>query len=175
MGTVPFSERSGVERRAFLKTVGAAALVPSVLGQGPPSRGVTVLYDGRAVNLNEVSPDPNGVAESLWIRKADLPRINEFELKPEGACRADVCIPVPTTMMRGDLFNITAFARRAGQSVVADSGARVWSFGEMPVVRGSFLESRLAPDVSVPDRAGRPVRLSQFRGKKVLLVTWASW
>jgi peroxiredoxin len=33
----------------------------------------------------------------------------------------------------------------------------------------------MAPDFSVPDRKGRPVRLSQFLGKKVLLVTWASW
>ena len=27
----------------------------------------------------------------------------------------------------------------------------------------------------MPDRKGRPVRLSQVRGKKVLLGTWASW
>jgi len=59
--------------------------------------------------------------------------------------------------------------------VVADSPTRVWSLGEMPVVRGAFLESRIAPEFSVPDRTGRQVQLSQFRGKKVLLVTWASW
>ena len=45
----------------------------------------------------------------------------------------------------------------------------------MPVLRGAFLESRVAPDFSVPDRQGRNVRLSDFRGKKVLVVTWASW
>jgi hypothetical protein len=164
-----------VERREFLKAVGAAALVPSALRQGQPTPGATVLYDGRAVTLSDVRPDPGGGPDSLWILKNDLPRINEFELKPEGACRADVCIPVPSTMIRGDQFDLTAFARRAGQSVVADPAARAWSFGEMPVVRGSFLESRIAPEVSVPDRTGRLVRLSQFRGKKVLLVTWASW
>lgn len=163
-----------MERRDFLKAVGAVALVPAALRESQPS-GATVLYDGRTVTLSDVSPDPEGIAGSLWIRKNDLPRINEFELKPEGACRADVCIPVPTTMMRGEHFNLTAFARRAGQSVVAEPAARVWSLGEMPVVRGAFLESRMAPEVSVPDRTGRLVRLSQFRGKKVLLVTWASW
>jgi hypothetical protein len=164
-----------MKRRDFLKTVGAATLLPSGLGERQAASSVTVLYDGRAVNVKPGSPAPGDVAESLWIDKADLPRINEFELKPEGACRADVCIPVPSTMLRGDQFHLTAFARRAGQSVVADSGARVWSLGEMPVVRGSFLESRIAPEVAVPDRTGRLVRLSQFRGKKVLLVTWASW
>jgi len=51
----------------------------------------------------------------------------------------------------------------------------VWSFGEIQALRGSFLESRVAPDVTIPDRRGRSVKLSDFRGKKVLLVTWASW
>jgi hypothetical protein len=78
-------------------------------------------------------------------------------------------------MTSGPYFNLTAFAKKVGQAVVADPGVRLWSFGEIPVVRGSFLESRMAPDVVVPDRAGRAVRLSSFRGKKVLMVTWASW
>ena len=146
-----------------------------VITREQPPAGATVLYDGRAIPLDRVSADPGGVAGTLWIEKADLPRINEFELKPEGACRADVCIPIPPALTRGTTFNLTAFAERAGQRVVAEPGARVWSFGELPVVRGSFLESRMAPDVVAPDRRGRPVRLSQFRGKKVLLVTWASW
>ena len=30
-------------------------------------------------------------------------------------------------------------------------------------------------DVGLPDLDGRPHRLSDHRGKKVLLVTWASW
>ncbi len=33
----------------------------------------------------------------------------------------------------------------------------------------------LAPDFALPDREGRTVRLSDFRGKRVLLLTWASW
>ena len=164
-----------MKRRDFLWALGAAAVTPPAVGAAQPTPRATVLYDGRAVALDRVSLDTTPGSDALWIQKADLPRINGFELKPQGACRADVCIPIPRTMMRGTTFNLTAFAKRAGQHVVADTGARVWSFGEIPVVRGSFLESRLAPDVTVPDRKGRPVRLSQFRGKKVLLVTWASW
>ena len=33
----------------------------------------------------------------------------------------------------------------------------------------------LAPDFAVPDRKGKIVHLSDFRGKKVLVITWASW
>jgi len=159
-----------MKRRDVLWTLGAAAMVPSAaLAQG---RGGTVLYDSRAVALTRIDTDASG---TLWVLKSDLPRINGFELKPQGACRADICIPIPRAMMRGDLFNLTAFAGRVGQKFIADASARVWSFGEIPVVQGAYLESRIAPDVEVPDRKGRPVRLSQFRGKKVLLVTWASW
>ena len=50
-------------------------------------------------------------------------------------------------MMRGDLFNLTAFAQRVGQKFIADASARVWSFGEIPVVQGAYVESRIAPDV----------------------------
>jgi hypothetical protein len=168
-----------MKRRDFLWTIGAAGLAGhSLKAQGArrPSTslraGGTILYDSRSVSLNRVDVDAAG---ALWVQKRDLPRINGFELKPQGMCREEICVPVPRAMSRGDQFNLTAFAGRVGQKVIADPAGRVWSFGEIPVVQGAYIESRLAPDVEVPDRKGRPVRLSQFRGKKVLLVTWASW
>ena len=160
-----------MKRREFLWTMSAGTVMLPGMAAAQTGPRATVLYDGRAIGLSRVAAD----AEALWIQKADLPSINGFELKPQGACREEICIPIPRPMMRGDQFNLTAFAQRIGQRVVADPGARVWSFGEIPVVRGAFLESRIAPEFSVPDRKGRPVRLSQFRGKKVLVVTWASW
>ena len=160
-----------MKRRDFLKSVGAGAVMLPGMAAAQPASRATVLYDGRAIGLSRVTAG----ADALWIQKMDLPSINGFELKPQGACRDEICIPIPRPMMRGNQFNLTAFAQRIGQRVVADSDARVWSFGEIPVVRGAFLESRIAPEFSVPDRKGRPVKLSQFRGKKVLVVTWASW
>lgn len=166
-----------MNRRHFLRMAGASTLGPAwpALASGQTAGAATVLFDDRSVPLTKAVHQTTTAGEALWILKKDLPRVNGFELKPQGACRADICIPVPKDMAEGDRFNLTAFARRVGQSVVADAEARVWSFGEMPVLRGDFLSSRIAPDFEVPDRQGRPVRLSRFRGKKLLVVTWASW
>jgi hypothetical protein len=171
-----------MHRRDFLRVLGVAPVTfsSSLSAVQRPSRrqrpqGATVLYNDRTVTLTDVRADPARTVDALWVRKSDLPRINEFEVKPQGVCRADVCIPIPKSMTSGAHFNLTAFAKKVGQTVVAEPGVRLWSLGEIPVVRGSFLESRLAPDVVVPDRTGKPVSLSSFRGKKMLLVTWASW
>ena len=43
------------------------------------------------------------------------------------------------------------------------------------MTRTEFLRSAMAPDFELPNREGELVRLSDFRGKKVLIVTWASW
>jgi hypothetical protein len=163
-----------MERRSFLRIMGAAPFAPGIANAAPNPTAATVLYDERATPLTRIRRDPKNDA-SLWISKRDLPRVNDFEVKPQGACRADVCIPIPKTMVSGDWFDLTAFAKKVDEPVVADLDARVWSLGEIQALRGSFLNSREAPDVTVPDRHGRPVKLSDFRGKKVLLVTWASW
>ena len=110
------------------------------------------------------------------MRKADLPKINDFEVKPQGACRNDLCHPGSSKdLTHGEFFNLTGFARKLNEAVVIDSANKVWSFGEIPVLRGAFVSSRIAPDFAVPDRKGKIVHLNDFRGKKVLVVTWASW
>ena len=168
-----------MQRREFLKIVSAASLAPGAMdaraGAAPASPAATVLYDDRSVALDRVGPASTRTRGALWIRKRDLPRVNGFELKPQGACRADLCIPIPKDMVRGDYFDLTAFAKKAGQPVVAEPDARVWSFGEMQALGGGLARSRIAPDFEVPDRLGRPVHLAGFRGKKALVITWASW
>ena len=154
-----------MNRREFLiASAGTTAAIAA-----PSANTATVLYHDSTVKLDKVRPD----SKDLWVRAADLPRINEFELKPQGACRADMCIPIAKTLKNGPWFNLTGFSRKLGQAYVSDSG--VWSFGEIPVMRGSFYNSRIAPDFAVPDRKGKIVHLSDFRGKKVLVFTWASW
>ena len=152
-----------MHRRTFLIASGAAAI------SARAATSTTVLYGDRSVALDKIQADPN----DLWVRKSDLPKINDFEVKPQGACREDLCIPIAKDLLKGDYFNLSGFARKIGEVSLNESN--VWSFGEIPVLRGSFTGSRVAPDFGVPDRKGKIVHLNDFRGKKVLVVTWASW
>lgn len=139
----------------------------------------TVLYNDNVVEVEHTLSDPN----DLWIMPEDLTRINGFELKPEGACLDELCIPVRqdedndlvVTRDGQKWFNVTELAGKLQQAYVVDSDKDVWSFGEIPVTRTSFLESAIAPDFALKDRNGKTVKLSDYRGKKVLIITWASW
>jgi hypothetical protein len=153
-----------------------------VLGSwAAPARAelVTVLFGDRAHVLKKAAVE----AGQLWVPTADLTRVTGFVLKPEGACLESLCIPISRTEADGYLrrrdgqeqINLTKFASTLKQAVAVEAGERVWSFGPVPAVRQSRLEGLTAPDFTLIDRKGKPVRLADFRGKKVLLLTWASW
>jgi peroxiredoxin len=142
------------------------------------ARADTVLYNDRSVTVAKTLADPN----DLWLQPSDLAKINGCELKPQGICLGDTCVPL--SQDKDDLLvtrdghtwiSATELARRLGQAYAVDRETGTWSFGEIPAQRASFLKSAVAPDFELADRAGRKVRLSDYRGKKVLLVTWASW
>lgn len=143
------------------------------------AQSATVLYNERVVEIEAVLPD----ASDLWVKPEDLNRINDFELKPQGACLDELCIPVLqdrdsdlfVTRRGQGWFNVTELANVLQQAWVADYAEGLWSFGGMPVERRAFFQSAIAPDFSLPDRNGNPVSLSDFAGKQVLLLTWASW
>lgn len=117
----------------------------------------------------------------LLVPVGDVPAITGFEVKPQGLCTAEVCIPMPkdagwlTDYKGAAYFNVTAFAKRMNQVFAVDPSQNVWSFTPVPEAQASRLASGEAPDFALPDRDGKTVRLSDFRGKKVLILTWASW
>jgi hypothetical protein len=143
-------------------------LAPGAL-MAAPSRPATVLYEDRRIELRQSRVEN----DDLWIPVGELGRINEFVVKPQGACRSDICIPLGNELKRRGWLNLSGFARKVKQVVVREG--ELWSLSEMPLLRSGFLQSRIAPNFSVKDRKGQSVQLSDFRGKKVLLLSWASW
>ena len=98
-----------------------------------------------------------------------------WAVKPEGACRGDVCVPLPAeARLDGDRLRIDVVAERFGAPVVHDDERGLWSVGPA-TVGGRALATAKAPELELPDLDGNVFRLSSLRGKKVLLVAWASW
>src|SRR5579862_8845513 len=98
-----------MNRRDFLLTSASASLALAA----PATTGATVLFGENAVALDRTRT----VDQNLWVQSKDLPRINEFEVKPQGACRADVCIPLSKSLKNGEWFNLTGFANKIGEKV----------------------------------------------------------
>jgi hypothetical protein len=126
-----------------------------------------------------VLPDSRVEGERLWLSPAELETATGWSSKPEGLCRGSVCILVPPgregEFLRGNQIDVGAFWRHLGQPLAHSTDGGAWVLGTAAADRAASLRSLEAPDFTLPDRTGRGHSLSEHRGKKVLLVSWASW
>ncbi len=113
--------------------------------------------------------------DGLWMSAADAERVTGWTLKPEGMCRADLCVPMPASATNGTEVDVEAFWKKLGGPAIASDAGDVWALGAPADERNAALEGLQAPDFTLPDVDGVPRSLSQLRGKKVFLATWASW
>ena len=111
----------------------------------------------------------------LWMSAADAERVTGWTLKPEGMCRDESCVALPSTAVRGDEVDVEAFWKKRGGPAIANDARDVFSLGAPADERNAALQDLMAPDFTLPDFDGTPRTLSQLRGKKVFLATWASW
>mgnify|MGYP003505448934 FL=1 len=85
-------------------------------------------------------------------------------------------MPIPPSararFVDGSRVNVAAIATQLRRPVVCDEAHGVVSVGPEP---GSRLAGGEAPNFTLPDFDGVQHSLSQYRGKKVLIMTWASW
>ena len=117
--------------------------------------------------------------EGLWLPSIEAERTTGWTLKPEGFCKGDVCVPVPPQRAReflddGDI-NVAALWRHMGLPIAHDAAGETWVLGTSATARSAQLQALDAPDFSLPDLAGTLHSLKAQRGRKVLLVSWASW
>ena len=139
---------------------------------------VTVLTETSVTELTRTTGGSHSNDE-LWLTASDTTAITGWSMKPEGFCKDDVCVPTPSgeadRFVQGDAINVSAFWGLMGRPVVQSEAADVWLLGEGANLRNDALLSLEAPDFTLPDLDGNLHSLTDYRGKRVLLITWASW
>lgn len=121
--------------------------------------------------------DASLAGERVFVAPADLARATGWVLKPEGLCRDSVCVPVRdrAALAGPQGVDLAAFAAALGRPLALDAEERTAALGTAASERSAALASLEAPDFALPDLAGRVHRLSEHRGKKALLIAYASW
>ncbi|TMA76905.1 MAG: hypothetical protein E6J77_22775 [Deltaproteobacteria bacterium] len=136
------------------------------------SRTLTLIDDGQPVTIDAVV---NG--DSIRLSTGALEEALGWELKPEGLCRGDTCVPVRNraALVRDEGIDLAALARLLDRPLATEAEAGVAVLGASAGDRASRLASMEAPDFTLPDLDGRLHSLRDQRGKKTLLIAWASW
>ena len=113
----------------------------------------------------------------VQVDPADVEAALGWKLAPEGLCRGSVCIPVRdrAALVRSGGLDLAALAALLDRPLALDAAERVAALGESAGDRASALQTLEAPDFTLPDLSGRMHTLSDHRGKKVLLIAYASW
>ena len=116
---------------------------------------------------------------ALWCPAREADTATGWVARPEGLCKGEICVPLPAgrgrELVDGGRINLAALWRQLGQPAVRSESGHAWVLSESARERKAALASLQAPDFALPDASGRLHRLSDYRGQKVFLVTWASW
>ena len=114
------------------------------------------------------------ILTDLHVDREAFEQRTGWAIKPQGACKGDACVPLPGGASGGPL-DVPLLSERLGMPLVHDDRDGLWAHGP-DTVSGRALTTAEAHDLVLPDLlASEPFALSSLRGRKVLLVAWASW
>ena len=122
----------------------------------------TVLWNNRITAADRAFVEDG----DLWMAGGEYERV---------VGRAPEVGRLPAECRRDGDVNVSAGWRHLQRPVLSDSTADVWVLGASARERAAALESLQAPDFTLPDLEGGAHSLSDYRGKKVFLASWASW
>ena len=133
---------------------------------------VTIIDAGRPV---EVEARVDGAR--MMLSPDALREALGWELHDGTLCNDTMCVPIPagSPLAAGESLDLAEVAGVLDRPLALDADARAAYLGASARERADALASLQAPDFTLPDLAGRSHTLSEHRGKKVLLVVWASW
>jgi len=112
------------------------------------------------------------ILKSLEVPVDEFEAATGWQFKPEGACKGEVCVPldvIPTATV-----NVESLAAQMNMPLAAEPAASLWALGPESI-SGKALSTAEAVDFALPDLDGNLVRLSDFKGKKIVVYAWAPY
>ena len=133
---------------------------------------VTVVVGGDA---RQVDGDVRG--ETLLLTPEALLDVTGWELRGEGLCRGDVCIPrrADDQLVSDGRVDIVAFGAALRRPVAVEPEAGIAVLAASADSYQHVIDEGSAPPFTLPDLDGDAVSLADFRGRKKLLLAWSSW
>ena len=137
-----------------------------------PLATLTLLDEDSPLQVRAVV-DAGGVRLSPDVVQRSL----GWHLEAAGLCRGDTCVPLRPEhgLLRDDGLDLRALASLLDRPLALDVDERIACLGASAAERGHRLRSLDAPEFTLPDLGGHPHSLAEHRGRKVLLLAWASW
>jgi len=115
------------------------------------------------------------VLDRLDLTADEFTAATGWEIKPEGACRDDVCVPLPALDPNRDgRIDVTVVAERLGMPVAHDEAHGLWALGPRSGERRVLDDARM-PELVLQDFDGGAFDVADLRGRRVVLIAWASW
>ena len=132
----------------------------------------TIIDDGKSATVPARVSD-----DTVRLSREALERATGWTLKPEGLCRGALCVPLRpgAALESAEGVDLAGVAAALGRPMALDTAERAAYLGVGAGDRARALAALEAPDFTLPDLDGRLHSLREHRGKKVLLVAYASW
>ena len=134
---------------------------------------------GNVINSNGITTNVEVVANfgEFAISLNDFASVTGWQLKPEGLCFADTCVPVTdsSALTNSTHIDLVEFALVTNQNIVVDQKHKIAALGERADSRSDAMATLVAPEFRLPDIHGKQVSFSDFNRRKRLLLAWSSW
>jgi hypothetical protein len=107
----------------------------------------------------------------------DLGQALGWELKPEGLCQGDICVPVrdAAALHVDGRLDLAAVATALGRRVVVDAEAGLVALSLPSEQRRRAIDGLQAPAFTLADLDGTDHDLDEWWGQKKLLVAFSTW
>lgn len=114
------------------------------------------------------------ILKSLTVPASEFSEVTGWDAKPQGMCRGEVCVPAPGAL-NNDTVDVVRAAERLGMPIVHDEANKVWAIGGATATGRALSTAEARFPTSLIDAMGNAFDFASLRGRRIIMVAWASW